>query len=193
MLTRAASGGGLPRGAAEDVGRAGLWLALRGQDGGGAALAAIRDGAAVAPLQAAAAVAAAPVMDGDTAVFAAARVAVCGMASFELLAAKAARRVRLLDVAAPLLLLGFAGLSEVDYGLRTRLVFSAAAGDGALAAGDVTITPAAGAAAAPACAPAETIFMDEETWRALELLARRCYVPAVGRTADAGAGLLDND
>lgn len=200
MLRKAVIGAGLPVGLAEDIGRAGAWLAAHGYDGIGAVMSAVRDGMSRSVM---------PAKDGRALVFADARIAVCGPSAIDFVAvADAADEVRLLNADSPLLLIGFAGIAAASYGLDISLVFSnggtasvsagilALNGPVPIAGTDVVITcQDTGQTAQSGKPPASGVVVGEEIWREAEALAVRTYVPssAASRAKGAGAGLTDND
>ena len=197
-LRKAAIGGGLPVGAADDIGRAAGWLSAEGFDGVAAALRGLASppGAATAEKT-----------PGGLR-FPDARAAGAGIAALDLLLAGAAEgAVRLENLDAPLLLLGLAGVAASAH--RTAFALES---DGFRAEVTADATTVSGPVPSPgrpvslrklADLSAEAtagrniggIDVPDEAWAEALRLASLTYVPASDRSrlSGAGAGLRDND
>lgn len=194
-LRKAAIGAGWPLGAAEEIGRAAVWLSARGHDGVAAALAALAAPPSTAAIE----------HSAQGLVIAKARAAAAGPSVFDVLAAHAAERIVLRHVDAPLLLVGFAGVAASDYGggfmvstpegAQVAVSAAGAAFSGpALSADQILVEPLATPPvsewpAVVACA------VDPSLWERVLTLAARTYVPTsdASRRRGAGAGLTDCD
>ena len=202
MLQKASKGAGLPVGLAEDIARAGAWLAARGHDGVRAVLTAIRGGISLpVPLL--------PLKDRGIVVFKGACIAVCGPSVIDILTGDGSTdEVRLINVDSPLLIIGLAGVASQNYGLEMTIGF----GNGSkasLSSGNLVLSgsmPAAGTDVLITCRKlgyttpkarieGRGVVVDEEIWREVKALAARTYVPSseASRARGAGAGMVDND
>jgi hypothetical protein len=198
MIRRAATGAGWPYGLADDAGRAAAWLAARGFDGIGAALAALEPGPA-------------PVNGEQTAegrVLRGARAAAVGPSCFDVLGAGGpATSVILEDIDQPLMLIGLGGIAagsgncsfrlESDAGFRAHIGGEAVSMTGPAPDSGATLRAVriAGAAVGPSPDPARGVEVDEALWARVKTLAAKSYVPATeqSRARGAGAGEIDND
>ena len=200
MLKKAAIGTGLPVGLAEDASQAGAWLIGQDQDGVGAVPMAIKEGFnnSIANMR-----------DGHTQIFLEARVALCGPSSVDLLAGDTSvDEIRLCNIDSPFLLIGQAGIGSQDFGIELTLRFS----DGAAASiSEQGLSlcgspPKEGTDVFMTCCQSnqttgianirtDDIEIDLETWRTIEALAAKTYVPSsdLSRAKGAGAGLIDNN
>jgi hypothetical protein len=197
-VRRAATGAGWPYGLAEDAGRAAAWLAARGLDGVGSALASLEAGPA-------------PVAAERTAggwILQGARSVAAGPSCFDLLQAGArGTSVILEDIDQPLMLVGLGGVAAAERGCAYRLESGAGfhadiGGDAVTPTGPV---PGPGAtlravrsAEAPDARPSEPVpgvEIDDALWARVKALAAKSYVPATeqSRARGAGAGEIDND
>ncbi len=197
-IRRAATGAGWAYGLAEDAGRAAAWLAGRGLDGVGVALASLERGPA--------SVVAARSPAGWH--LTGARAAAVGPAGLDLLAASGpGAGVTLEAVDEPLLLVGFAGVAArargCDFllecagmtvaqisgtGVEWRGVLPAGAESLRLLHRPGEVSEGAGAATAG-------VEVSDALWARALAAAARSYVPAseASRLRGAGAGLTDND
>ena len=204
MLRKAAVGSGLPVGLAEDIGRAGAWLAAQGHDGVDAALKAIRDRFRDRLLSPEI-----PVREGGILVFHTSHSAICGPSAIDLLVAEeASHGVRLLNVDSPVLIIGLAGTAAVNYCIEINLAFSYG-GEASVSADNLVLN---GSLPAPGTDIFITIrkvgrktrkgkshmggvVISEEIWREAAAFAARTYVASTeeSRLQGAGAGMTDND
>ena len=200
MLRKASVGAGLPVGIAEDIGRAGSWLAAQGYDGVDAVLTAIR--APVSKLVM-------PVKECGVLVFHTSHSAICGPSAIDLLVAEeAGDGVHLLNVDSPLLIIGLAGTAAVTYGIEINLGFSdggsasVSPGNSVLSGlipapgADIVITiRKAGLKTGQFSPPLGGVVISEEMWHEAEAWAARTYVASTdeSRAQGAGAGMTDND
>jgi len=200
MLKKVAMGSGLPVGLAEDASEAALWLIHQGLDGVGAVLVAI-EGGFNNPIEIK--------RVGNTLKFLEARVALCGPSGVDLLAGDASvEEIHFCKVDSSLLLIGQAGIGVKHFDIELTLGFSNGvrafvSQEGLSLCGstfkrgvDVHMkycqsNPITGVAKIPE----NEIKIDLNTWRTLETLAARTYVPSneLSRMKGAGAGLIDNN
>lgn len=196
-LRKVGLGTGWPFGLAEETGRAAAWLAARGFDGVGAALAALRCDPAPAMAE----------RTGEGWTIPRARAAAAGPSAFDLLATDAeGARMLLRQSDQPLLLVGLAAVAAEAYGGGYDLVFSGGgraevSADAAVLSGpipgpgaDVVATRGAGPCATVAASPGG-VEVEDRLWRRALAMAARSYVPSSdsSRARGAGAGLIDND
>ena len=200
MLKKAAIGTGLPVGLAEDASQAGAWLIGQDQDGVGAVLMAIKEkfNNPIAKMR-----------DGHTQIFLEARVALCGPSGVDLLTGDTSvEEIHFCKVDSPLLLIGQAGIGANIFNFELTLGFS----DGVTASVSQKglslcgSTFKTGTDVHMKCCQSNPITsvekkrdneikIDLETWRTLETLAAKTYVPSneLSRMKGAGAGLIDNN
>ena len=200
MLKKAAMSSGLPVGLAEDASEAALWLIRQGLDGVGAVLVAIERGfnnpTKIKRV-------------GNTLKFLEARVALCGPSGVDLLAGDTSvEEIHFCKVDSPLLLIGQAGIGVNIFNFELTLGFS----DGVTASVSQKglslcgSTFKTGTDVHMKCCQSNPITsvekkrdneikIDLETWRTLETLASKTYVPSneLSRMKGAGAGLIDNN
>jgi len=200
LFKKAAVGAGYPFGVAEEIGQAGAWLCAQGQDGIAACLAGIETGLdAPAPT----------VSDSGTLSFADAHVARCGPSALDLLLSDdTGGEVRLVNVDAPLLLVGLAGVAADAWATDIAMQFSDGCTVRVGPAGlDMSVPPPvagvdvimelrkAGGTPSDRKPPSGGLDVDARLWTEALALAARTYVPAsdASRARGAGAGEIDND
>jgi hypothetical protein len=181
---KAAAGAGCPHGTAAEIGHAAAWLAARGLDGAGAALAGLEGGW---PVDRAAG---------------AGRAIRGGLVALDYCRAGLAHAALACD--APALMVGLAAVAcgpdeglALTFGGGATVRVGAAGFDGWDGArpldGEFVITNTPPPAAMPVSRAGAEV--DPAIWERLTALAQRTYVPEsdTSRQQGAGAGLLDND
>lgn len=178
LARKAASGAGLPHGVAEDVGQAAVWLSARGVDAIRVVVDALCEGGQRAILD--------------------------GVAAIDALCCGEPKAIALQDPDCVLLLIGLAGLSATDAGLRIAVergngavIPLSGVNDvhGLMTSKSLLLLPDGGDLAfAPSGAP-RPAATDAAAYAAALGLAAKTYVPSseLSRTQGAGAGTTDND
>ena len=199
MVRKAGVGAAWPVGLAEDAGQAAAWLCAHGYDGAAAALACIADGPREISVR----------REQAALLFHDAQALRAGPSGLDLLAAgEEDDCAHFLNLDAPLMLLGLAGILSARYDIALSLEFASGAQAGVSAdglhvsgalveqKGDVMVrrSPELRVTCVQFDAASGSI-VDADAWEKLERLAAKTYVPESeeSRLRGAGAGLLDND
>lgn len=199
-VAKAAVAAGYPQAPATELADAAILLYAHGYDGLTAVLAALNGGMPAPPRP-----------EGNDLWFKDGNAAVSGLAAAEVVLVTGGC-ARFAALESPILLLGLVALAATHYAAAYHLVFSSGgnadelsipAGDYLLAENrrmpppgcEAVLTRLQSAAAVPAIAWPEGISVDEARWQTVADLAAQTYVVAndESRSADAGAGEIDND
>lgn len=187
---KVAIGAGFAVGLAEEAGAAAAWLAARGAAGERAVADALKADPDAMPVR-------------DSSGFLSARVLRAGVSAIDLALATGAT-VQLLDMDAPLLLVGLAGVAAARTGKTVEITHGAfklvlaPGGDTALpkeVPDSLAVRIGAAVGPGPGVLAVTGATVDRQCWDALQALAWRTYVPEsdASRAGGAGAGAIDND